>query len=423
MKKQTPGKWSHLFLFVVSLFLVFLIAGCTQGITTSPEVEDEPIAKRTWTILVYMGADNSLDYAGWVDINEMEKAGSSDSVNIIVQFDHTGANFGEKGAQRYYISRNSDATVGDIKSPEIENLGNTNMGDPDTLVNFIEWGMKNYPANKYAVILWNHGSGWRGDARSSITKGIISDDSYNDELTQLEVKEAFQRIYKFNDSKKLEFIGFDACLMGGIEVVDSLKGFGKYYVGSSRSEPAYGWDYYSTLETLRTGENPSWSGKELSASFVNTYADFNEGVGKTEYTLSGSFLERTDDFVASIDAFAKSAIENIDSQGDNLSEANAATDSVDDSYVDYKDIKLFMENVVSKVDNTDLQSKANSVISSLEYLVLYRVQGSSLVEPRGCLSIWLPSQSYYNSYISEYRKLTFAKDTDWDDFLDLFVVQ
>ncbi len=425
MKKHKFSNWSHLYLLPVVLLLVFVITGCTQGVSTEPNVTDEPTLTKTWTVLAYVCADNNLDEAGapygWWVLNNMEMAGSNDSVNVVVQFDHTGANAGKAGAQRYFITRNVDDKITEVKSPMLEDLGKTNMGNPDTLVNFVEWGMKNYPANKYAVILWNHGGGWRkvGDAGSF--KGIIYDDSANDHLTEAEVVEAFQRIYTYNDSKKLEFIGFDACLMGSVEVCDDLKNFSKYYASSERSEWAPGWPYQYILNDLRS--DPSADGKVLAADIVSRYAQYNVEMSKDDYTLAGVTLNKTTDMTSAVDLFAKSAIENIDAEAGNLQTADENTPSVSDSYPDFKDLKIFMDNVVANVGSADMISKANDVVTSLSNLVLYKTQGSSLTEVRGGLSIWLPTQTYYSTYITEYRKLNFAKDTDWDEFLDIFLVQ
>lgn len=425
LKKHKFSNWSHIWMFSVALLLVFVIAGCTQGITTGPDVTDQPTLTKTWTILNYVCADNNLDTEGspygWWVLNNMEMAGSNESVNIVVQFDHTGANGGKAGAQRYLITRNVDAKITEVKSPMLQDLGKTNMGNPDTLVNFVQWGMTNYPANKYAVILWNHGGGWRSRDGSGSIKGIIYDDSANDHLTEPEVREAFQRIYSFNNNKKLEFIGFDACLMGSVEVCDDLKDFAKYYVGSEKSVWAPGWPYQYIFNDLRT--DPSMDGKRLSADIVSRFAQYNVENSHNDYTLAGVYLDRTSDMTAAVDLFAKSAIENIDAEASNLKEANRATVSVDDAYPDFKDLSLLMTNVAAKAQTADLISKANDVNNSVANMVLYRTQGESLEGTWGGLSIWMPSATYYSAYIDEYRKLTFAKDTDWDDFLDIFIVQ
>jgi len=108
--------------------------------------------EKQWTIMVYLAGDNNLDGAGVTDLEEMKKVGSTDQVNILAQFDRSGANVATK---RYYI-RKGGTTAKDV----VGNLGETNMGDPKVLENFVQWGIKTYPARRYMLVLWNHGSGW-----------------------------------------------------------------------------------------------------------------------------------------------------------------------------------------------------------------------------------------------------------------------
>src|SRR4029079_13719707 len=108
--------------------------------------------EKQWTIMVYLAGDNNLDGAGVTDLEEMKKVGSTDQVNILAQFDRSGANVATK---RYYI-RKGGTTAKDV----VGNLGETNIGDPKVLENFVQWGIKTYPAKRYMLVLWNHGAGW-----------------------------------------------------------------------------------------------------------------------------------------------------------------------------------------------------------------------------------------------------------------------
>jgi Clostripain family. len=102
-----------------------------------------------WTYMVYMAGDNNLSTAGDEDLKEMRQVGSSPNVNVLVQFD----NAGNKGTRRYRIQR------GGINE-KVEELGEMDSGDPIVLEDFIAWSYDNYPAERYALILWNHGGGW-----------------------------------------------------------------------------------------------------------------------------------------------------------------------------------------------------------------------------------------------------------------------
>ena len=135
-------------LTLVAVFALLLLA--TMGTAR---------AEKEWTIMVYCAADNDLAPFGLIDINEMEMVGSTDDVNIIVQFDGSEEYSPEAvGSCRYYVTKDTDMQT--IKSPVVENLGEVDMGAKKTFVEFLEWGVTKYPAKKQLVVLWNHGSGW-----------------------------------------------------------------------------------------------------------------------------------------------------------------------------------------------------------------------------------------------------------------------
>ncbi len=107
---------------------------------------------RKWTVMVYLAGDNDLDSAGVVDLTEMKKAGSSDRVAVVAQFDRIGT---LKGTRRDFLQKG-----GTLDEDVVGDLGETNTGDPAVLRDFILWAATAYPAEHYMVVIWNHGSGW-----------------------------------------------------------------------------------------------------------------------------------------------------------------------------------------------------------------------------------------------------------------------
>jgi hypothetical protein len=100
-----------------------------------------------WTMLIYMAGDNNLESAGYSDLEEMQKVGSDDNVNVIVQFDT------EKNKTTRYR-----ALKGKLET--LQEMPGVDSGDPKMLTDFLKWGMTNYPADHYLVDVWNHGGGW-----------------------------------------------------------------------------------------------------------------------------------------------------------------------------------------------------------------------------------------------------------------------
>src|SRR6266480_1312836 len=108
--------------------------------------------KKSWTFMVYMAGDNNLDPNGIQDLKEMKRVGTNADINVVAQFDSEAA--GHR-TTRYLLTKGSDL-AGDV----VGTLGTTNTGDPKNLVDFANWAITNYPAQRYLLVLWNHGQGW-----------------------------------------------------------------------------------------------------------------------------------------------------------------------------------------------------------------------------------------------------------------------
>jgi hypothetical protein len=114
---------------------------------------------KDWTVLVYLAADNDLAPFGLIDLNEMELVGSTDKMDVVVQFDGSKEHSPlAAGSCRYHIDQDNDMKV--VKSQVVQDLGEVDMGSKETLKDFLNWGIKNYPSEKYFLIIWNHGNGW-----------------------------------------------------------------------------------------------------------------------------------------------------------------------------------------------------------------------------------------------------------------------
>lgn len=422
MRKERFRKWLLLCLIPAVLLVVGLIAGCTSGSDNITD-EVEPPAVKSWTVLVYLCADNDLYTQGWIDMNEMEKVGSTDSMNIVVQFDQnpefdiSGNNFGQKGCGRYIITRNPQNDVGTVTSPQVEWLGDVNSGDPDTFVNFVRWGMQNYPANKYAIILWNHGAGWRAKgARTGAIKAICYDQEFEDWISEYEIRQAFDQIRE-NYGQKVEFIGMDACLMNMVEVAYDIQDAGKWFCASCETEPGYGWPYDYFLADLR--EDPSMSGQDLARTVVTRYKQYCDAAGDGDTTLTGTSLDRINNLVSAVNDFANDAVDKIDAQKDNL--LTAQENSQHMAYSDYIDLNDFMYQVTQSVTDTGLAGLASDVMDAVDTTVVYEYHGASLATNTGGIAIWLPSLNFYSQYITSYNALPFAEDTEWPEFLQVML--
>ena len=233
-------------------------------------------AGQTWTVLLYQDADDQvLEKDIMTDLNEAERVGSTDRVNIVSQIDrYKGAYSGDGNWDdtcRYFIKNDQD--LNNLNSQLLQK-GEANMSDGNTLVDFVKWGMENYPADKYVLVLSDHGMGWPGgwsdpNPGGPGPRGIPLARAMGDDLYLMELDDALATIQRDTGLEKFEIIGMDACLMSHLEVFNALEPYARYAVASQETEPALGWAYTAFLDTLT--KNPDISGADLSKSIVDTY--------------------------------------------------------------------------------------------------------------------------------------------------------
>ena len=220
-----------------------------------------------WTIFVYMDADNDLEPAGLLDFNEMEAVQGLPAINVLVQLDRRAdAGDGPEDwatARRYRILPDDDPES--INSELLQDLGEVNMGDPAQLNSFLSWGVANYPANRYGLILWDHGAGWFGTAFDDVTPAGNQTDRL--QLSELDV--ALALTVAQTDLDKFDLIGFDGCLMGQLDVLQTIQPYADYAVASEELTPGQGWDYQSWLSHLAA--DPTQDGATVARHAVNDF--------------------------------------------------------------------------------------------------------------------------------------------------------
>ena len=192
----------------------------------------------TVTVMVYLNGSNLESDSGFAtgDVEEMLKATSSDQVNVVIE------TLGTKRWQRFDIS--SDHTqrwhIEDHKLVLVDNtLKQLDCTDPQTLTDFIRWSAENYPADRYFLILWDHGGG------SVEGYGYDQWQDYNASLTMDEIYSALEQ-----SGIVFDFIGFDACIMSSVEICYALYPFCDYCILSEDFESAIGWSYTGWLTKL-----------------------------------------------------------------------------------------------------------------------------------------------------------------------------
>ncbi len=169
----------------------------------------------------------------------------------------------------------------------------TSMGEPQTLTDFLNFAVEYYPAEHYSLIFWDHGGG--------PLMGFGVDELFDgDGLLLSELDEALGNSAFGADGAHLDWMGFDACLMGTIEVAGLCSKYADYLVASEELEPGFGW-HYGFLSELNTTSDP----EKITKAIVDYYGAFYDYCAELGYpmvaTLACYDLDKADETLAAMD--------------------------------------------------------------------------------------------------------------------------
>jgi len=401
---------------MIILLLVFLL------IPFFPYAGSAKDKSKDWTIMIYLDADNNLDGAGIDDFNEMAEVGSTANVNVVVEIDRVeGGDNSDNGwtdTKLFYVTKDLTPT------PEnaLMDLGEKNMGDPDTLVDFVLWAVKNYPAKHYLLDLWDHGGGWQG---------VCWDDTNdNDSLTMPELKEALKTIRE-NINRNIDIVLFDACQMGCIEVNYQIKDYADIAIGSETFVPGDGCPYDNILLSLTNKPSmmPNELATEIVDDYIGSYSDGESDPADTpEVTMSAFDMKKTGRLTEGVDELCMLLSENTGNPVTNAdiwrSRNNAQTFTVGfvpspfpniaSSMIDVYDFAYEISNKNFGIDQK-AKDKAADVIGNIESSRIAEAHGPGYPDAHG-MTIYFPND-LTTEYNVDYDETCFGKDKYWDEFI------
>lgn len=416
--------------------------------------------QKEWTLILYISADNDLRNFAVRNIKQMARIGSSKYINIAIHLD-IKLSGNRKVTRRYFIEQNKILHI----NAEDKESQRMDSGNPETLISCCKWGINNFPAKHYGLILWNHGTGAidlhqgrvvkltdlftfnpeinKVELNRSIgffdffnsskeeTRGICWDDTTGNYLTNPDLDYAFATICtKFLKNKKFDFIGFDACLMQMVEVADIVKKYAKIMIGSQEVILGTGWNY---IEILHPFLNGSMSAEEFALHIIKTYEKTYSKI-TNDYTLSAIKLGMLEQIEQNINDTARALIYCLKKQK-NQSVKKAITSSRNKlvcTHFDepsFIDLHHFYKNLLScikhiKLHNLQEEKKYKELLIHLlsdgcriiENIMIASVAGKNLRKAKG-LSIYFPTRRIYFTY----RKLNFSLNNDWILFLTQYL--
>jgi hypothetical protein len=397
------------------------------------------ISEKLWTVMVYMAGDNNLDPEGVQDLKEMKKVGTTDKINLIAQFDRSSGHV----ARRYCLKKG-----GAVIADAVASLGKVNTGDSKFLIDFIQWGVINYPAQHYLLVLWNHGQGWDDTdiyanqryralrrlssspirhalfhtpvrktfekaKEDSNTRAILLDDNAKDFLDNKEMKKVLDDTYTLL-GRKLDILGMDACLMSMAEISYQIRESTSYTVGSEQTEPFSGWPYNTILKTL--AKNPEMTPYDLSSLIVDKYlASYAD---KDNVTYSACDLSKVENLAVAVAALAGElkAILNDKACRKQLLMVRQQVQSYEVSdNIDLMDFcKLLVDAGISPAVTTVSQQVIRAIQDGFVFKQGYK--GTEVYNSHG-IAIYFPTKAVSPLY----NGLEFSKKTKWDEFLAAYL--
>ena len=289
-----------------SLYNSNLVATATVTI-----VEEQ---KDKWTIMMYICGANLESYYEQAsdDISEiLSVSNKPDDINIVIQTGGSDVNnsYFSKSKLRRFEVRNERAT-------EIQSLNSASMGSANTLKDFIVWGDSTYPAEKTALILWNHGGG---------IYGCCYDELYdNDCLENNEVKTALSGAFTaLKRTDKFEFIGYDLCMGANQEMAEFVSPYFNYMVASQESEAGSGYAYNTWIDDVYDYKPTTTILKSICDGFIES-VKYDASNVANDQTMSYLDLSYMSEYKTAFEEFAGALKSKLKNRNDLVSLAKTA---------------------------------------------------------------------------------------------------
>ena len=374
---------------LLSLLTALTLTACGGG--------SEPSADSgSWAIYWYLcGSDLESD-GGFAtgDLSELMEADLPENVTVVIE---TGGalewqnELVDGSVLQRYVYDSEGLTL-------VDEQPSASMGESGTLEDFLRFARENYPADRTAVVFWNHGGG--------SVAGAAFDEVYGyDALTLSEMYAAFSAVWEPDtEDQPLELVGFDTCLMATVDTAYTFCDLSRYLVASEETEPANGWYYSRWLQAL--ADDPSMDGAALGRVICDAYYEGCEDVGTEENaTLSVTDLSRLAPLLDAYEAFGAQALAAAAEDPGFLSRFRREADlsenyggnTREQGYTNMVDMGAIARRTVGELP------AARDVLDALESCVLYRVSGKYRSEATGlsCYYSYNNDIADLNGYITE----------------------
>ncbi len=348
--------------------------------------------------MVYISGDNNLEKYVVKDLEtELAEAGSDANVQIVALADR-GPGYDKRyddwrGTKLFHVTSGMKAD----SASAVADWGERNMGDEQTVIDFVDWTKSNYPADHYALYFWGHGWSWHPG-------WVMSDDTNQDTLDYDETKSAIPEL------GFIDVVGYDGCNMASLEILDLWHGNATAVTGSQEYVGWEGLEYDVFLKQLKT--DPTMSADELAiSSSESTVSD------KTWSAVAVD--ERLDPMLVAVDAWAVALRNGLPANRAAYRRAMRATEIYWRAPMD-KDLRALAQAINARVDDPQVQRTGSAVMNAFSSAVLHEHHADEYADSHG-ITIYAPSTHKQSREYDEFLALNLATETQWDEFLAAYL--
>jgi len=402
-----------------------------------------------------MAVDDDREGQARADLEEMKAIGSTPQVALLAQADVART---AEPVRRFYLARGRPLEEDVIDPP----LGEARAGDARDLARFVAWGTGAYPADRYALVVWNHGTGggdgeahagrlfsqglregrlgarraravdvgservaglgtglWRVrrpvfhvTAETILARGIAWDATSQDFLDNAEIERALDAALLLPGLDGLDLLGLDARLVQMLEAAYQVRGLARYVVASQEIEPEGGWPYHTVLRRLAAW--PQADGAQLGAMVVDAY--LRAAAPRKAVTLSVLDLSRIADVLSALNALCRCVLNNVAAARPFVVGAARAAQRYGEA--DYCDLHDLCRVIWDHTADMPLRARAYDVMALLapagpdRFVAAEGHRGERVARSHG-VSVYFP----VGSFSPFYRRLDLSSDSLWDDML------
>ncbi|RSL17695.1 cysteine peptidase C11 family protein [Edaphobacter aggregans] len=448
----------------LSILAILWVTGTAMAVPTAD-----------WTIMVYMNAKNTLECDALENFAQLATLGSTSTVPVVAELGRpklimdggklrSRNRCGDKepwdGVLRFFVTKNQQP----LPRNAVQMLGAADMGSAETLRKFVDWAKTNYPAKHYLLVIWNHGQGWR--FQTSPNQAVNANFS-RDRIPALLTEESnkagtkarplppvggFRSVSFDGDTKhflynrdiqdslgsllgarKLDVIGFDACLMAMIESGYAFRSLATVLVASEELEPDRGWDYGDILRQVQDHAgalDARGMGELLVESYKRVYRD------RLKTTLSAIKLDNVDGFADAISRLAVELVKDLALERQQIANARVACRNYGENQnlTNSIDVRQFATKLLEVTKNGEVLRAAKEVTDLLDAQSLvyshYASKRSQGDYGSFGISIYFPASKHdfdedadKDGYLrsNSNHAVEFVQKNEWSRFLDRYL--